>query len=405
LTAALQHKVAPPPAVPIAADGPVTQLHALTALRFFAASSVVVCHIAGNLLQNSLAGNIAFSHSVSFFFVLSGFILTYTHPQVNGRQERLSFWRARFARIYPAHIFSLCVIMFFVPWSHLCSNVLQLVANVFLVHCWVPHYTFFQCYDLPSWSVSDEVFFYLLFPVLILNLRRTWLLKLALSLALALTVIALPAVIKFPTGGLNGLTIFGMYYFFPPARLFEFVLGMSCAVLWSRIRNYQPNTVVATGLELFTLTWFYIYATNTSSFLKPLLTSSHMFWQGLGTWLTLTGNCFAFGAMILIFATERGLIARAIRRQPFIWGGDVSYSTYLLHFPIMIGVMELRQRFGLDPLTTVALMLGILIPASALSYHCVEMPMRKFILGKKKKVQKQPRAEISPLPEYSSNTK
>src|SRR5579864_7801332 len=85
------------------------RLPALTSLRFFAALHVFVFHMyamkiastAGWTRQISSIGYVG----VSFFFVLSGFILVYTYA---GRQfSAAEFWRARFARTYPAYLFSL----------------------------------------------------------------------------------------------------------------------------------------------------------------------------------------------------------------------------------------------------------------------------------------------------------
>jgi len=79
------------------------RLPALTSLRFFAALHVVFFHLlalkilwsTGWLKQISSIGYVG----VSFFFVLSGFILVYTYA---GRESTaIEFWRARFARIYP----------------------------------------------------------------------------------------------------------------------------------------------------------------------------------------------------------------------------------------------------------------------------------------------------------------
>jgi len=85
------------------------RLPALTSLRFFAALHVVFFHFLafkiftsqGWFGQISSIGYVG----VSFFFVLSGFILVYTYE---GRDISAgAFWRARFARIYPALAFSL----------------------------------------------------------------------------------------------------------------------------------------------------------------------------------------------------------------------------------------------------------------------------------------------------------
>ena len=92
-------------------------LPALTSVRFLAACSVMLYHLGvvevlrGPNWYESMTG-VGYV-GVSFFFVLSGFILVYSHA---GRKiSRARFWRSRFARIYPACLFSLVLALpFFV---------------------------------------------------------------------------------------------------------------------------------------------------------------------------------------------------------------------------------------------------------------------------------------------------
>src|SRR5260370_41928881 len=87
------------------------RLPALTSVRFFAALHVFVFHMYAMKITSGIGWTGQISSigyvGVSLFFLLSGFILVYTYP---GRDVRAGeFWRARFARIYPAYLFSLLV--------------------------------------------------------------------------------------------------------------------------------------------------------------------------------------------------------------------------------------------------------------------------------------------------------
>src|SRR5260370_3381114 len=116
---------------------------------------------------------------VSFFFVLSGFILVYTYA---GRPMILKdFWRARFARIYPAYAFSLLVTAPFFFFAVLTMNIpffawakahLKFVSVlvVSLLQAWVPPAAL--SWNAVAWSLSVEAFFYLLFPFLLLFFVR-----------------------------------------------------------------------------------------------------------------------------------------------------------------------------------------------------------------------------------------
>src|ERR1700676_4406589 len=83
-------------------------LYPLTAVRFLAAFCVVVFHFGGDLLPHlPVAARLIFERgyiSVSFFFVLSGFILAYTYLAGTRPFPAGRFFRARFARIYPVFL-------------------------------------------------------------------------------------------------------------------------------------------------------------------------------------------------------------------------------------------------------------------------------------------------------------
>src|SRR5215831_18077180 len=129
-----------------------TRLEALTTLRFLAALHVILFHLrvegmltGGPWWYQNFAG-IGYI-GVNFFFVLSGFILVYTYDAADIAPRR--FWQARFARIYPAYVFSLVVtapfFLFamrhlnlpFFAWSerHLALGAILTVA---LLQAWVP---------------------------------------------------------------------------------------------------------------------------------------------------------------------------------------------------------------------------------------------------------------------------
>jgi peptidoglycan/LPS O-acetylase OafA/YrhL len=172
------------------------RLPALTSLRFFAAFHVVIFHLQAMKIVQGPAwyeklASVGYV-GVSFFFVLSGFILVYTYA---GRTLSLKdFWRARFARIYPAYAFSLlftapwffiAVLKFDIPFFAWPKAHLKLAAGlvVTLLQAWVPPAAL--TWNPVAWSLSVEAFFYLLFPFLLLLLIRRSLPQLLLIAAAA----------------------------------------------------------------------------------------------------------------------------------------------------------------------------------------------------------------------------
>jgi peptidoglycan/LPS O-acetylase OafA/YrhL len=105
---------------------------------------------------------------VGLFFVLSVFILTYLHPQLEDWASTRDFLALRIARIWPAHL----VTLFAAGVIHgyllaLPSGGLKLLANILMVQAWIPIIGWIFSYNSLSWSISTEFFFYLTFPLLI----------------------------------------------------------------------------------------------------------------------------------------------------------------------------------------------------------------------------------------------
>src|SRR5207249_3735398 len=144
------------------------KLNALTGLRFVAAAMIVVHHSRG-FFQIPLP-HYALDHGVSFFFVLSGFIIAYAYPKLDNKHDVFDFYVARIARIWPAHFATLLLVL---PLLQTPIN-LTFVANAFLLHSWVPSKPWYFSYNHPSWSISTELFFYAVFPILIFQWNRSW---------------------------------------------------------------------------------------------------------------------------------------------------------------------------------------------------------------------------------------
>jgi peptidoglycan/LPS O-acetylase OafA/YrhL len=119
-------------------------LDALTTLRFFAAALIVIGHADPIFGPFNFARSAPLNQGVSFFFVLSGFILTWNYPSLTGWKDRRQFWLARIARIWPLHL-ATCLL-----WIGLIFNfdrathfpgtegAVKLFTNLLLMQAWVP---------------------------------------------------------------------------------------------------------------------------------------------------------------------------------------------------------------------------------------------------------------------------
>ncbi|WP_241779893.1 acyltransferase family protein [Streptomyces natalensis] len=267
----------------------------LTGLRFIAALLVFAFHAtwrsnyitgsAGEVLGKVFAN--AGSYGVTFFFVLSGFVLTWS-ARPNDTAPRV--WRRRFVKIFPNHLvtFAMAAALMLITAQHFVH--LDTFAGLFLVQAWVPDMTVPTAMNPVSWSLSCELFFYLCFPALLWALNRVpvralW--ALAGSLA-ALTVLA-PVAAQHLIGGVplppiaDGSLSFEQIwfvYFFPPVRALEFVLGMvtarlMCEGVWPRLA-LLPALLIAVGGYAINSNVPYLYGTGgmAAVWLTPLVAAA-----------------------------------------------------------------------------------------------------------------------------------
>jgi len=166
----------------------MNRIESLTGIRAFAALWVVLLHFRANLI---VADTVEIDWlasrgfwGVDIFFVLSGFILTYTYQRSFsspdfGRSQFTHFLFKRLARIYPLHLFSFLVfIALALVTSHYDVDLVNLersqldtiLPNLLLIHAW--GVTDALSWNYPSWSISAEWFAYL--TLLILGARTLW---------------------------------------------------------------------------------------------------------------------------------------------------------------------------------------------------------------------------------------
>ncbi|HEY0329964.1 MAG TPA: acyltransferase [Rhodopseudomonas sp.] len=304
----------------------------MTGLRFLASGMIVIGHIQGKFGLPRF-DTIIFGQGVSMFFVLSGFILTYSYPELATARDKWKFFLARFARIWPAYAATALLAIWIYPQPF---DAWRWFSNAVLIQAWIPVALYGQSLNGPSWSISTEFAFYLLFPFLIANLRKDWWLKLAGSLALALSLIAFCYVwpIKDYADGDMGVTSAMLLYISPLPRFFEFVLGMCAALGWLRFGRYvRLGEVSGTVLEIVAVTIFF-----TTSYWAPYALML-LPWMQIGAGPMWFGNAgsSALPAAFLIFvlACQRGRVSRFLGNTVMVFLGETSYSVYLVHVTVV----------------------------------------------------------------------
>lgn len=358
------------------------KLNALTGLRFFAAFAIVIHHSRGTFLPVDAMSLWPLDSAVSFFFVLSGFILTHVYPELPTCKHITKFFLARVARLWPVHVVTLVLALLLFPEIMLRSGWWALGANIAALHAWIPRGDFFFSFNAVSWSISCELGFYLLFPLLINDLRSTWAWKLIPSLLAAMVLIAICTVLDLPPfgAGHTGLTSTGFLYTNPLARLFEFMLGMSAAVFWKNYRKTigRTNAIAWTLIEFISIAVLILYIVYGR--IPAFGVLAHLAPGNLMNWLVHTDTAAAFALVIVATASGTGWISRILGSAPLVFLGEISYSIYMLH-QIMI---EFLSRHGLISWVPYKLqffvLLALIIALSAVCYLLVESPMRGTIV-------------------------
>ncbi|GII76215.1 acyltransferase [Sphaerisporangium rufum] len=374
----------------------ITRLDSLTGMRFLAAVCVFMFHglctmlFADRSWQMTPApgphamvfwqGNWT---SVSFFFVLSGFVLAWSRRPGDTAAR---FWRRRVFKIWPNHLLTL------IAAAVLFGGLLGLpldgttgVLNAFLVQSFWPQQEVWASYNSVSWSLSCEALFYLLFPLLMryidrIRPERLWA---AAGVVLA-AVFAVPLVATLlPDGPWQPLSQSGPVAFwftskFPPVRLLEFVFGLLLARIVATGRRVPLGLGGATALTVFA----YVVAP-----LFPL------------TYPQVAVTLLPLGLIIAAAAAGEAAGVRAwTGGRVMVWLGETSFAFYMCHLLILVftGSVLLGGRGASTPVALGVLALVFLasLGVAALLFHLVERPiMRRFATSRRR-----PLPPLAPIP-------
>ncbi len=305
--------------------------------------------------------------AVALFFVLSGFILTRQYARISP-SDRRAYYVARFARIYPVVLLALAVAgvgiaiaaathpgalerWYLVQATHPLHLGTSLAAQLSLTTGWFPDPSINQPWDAPAWSISCEVLFYALLPVLLpllrrMSMRRLVLVGVAAYLVQGLCVADLKAL----------QTVEGGYllYQFPLVHLPEFLAGM-VAALWF-VRRPAPLGRVPRRLLIGTAT----AGIAALALIQPVTPAYYC--------------CTPLFVMLVLGLAARGGRTDWLGSATAVLLGEASYSLYLLHVPL--GRLFQLAR---PPQWTGYLFAVAVIAVSVGSLRCYEAPLRRAL--------------------------
>ncbi|WP_425559366.1 acyltransferase family protein [Catenulispora yoronensis] len=271
----------------------------------------------------SFITNSAGALGVSFFFVLSGFVLTWVASPTDTMGQ---FWRRRFFKIFPNHatVWLVVVALLVVSGTKIMAG--PAVVNLFLVNSWVPNLNnLLFAVNGVTWSLSAEIVFYLLFPFLILGIvkiraEHLWYWAAGVA-AVSLSVPLLSKAFMPDSPAFPGYDQFSwpqmwFVYQFPLVRCLEFVVG----ILFARIvlsGKWVPRISLAPALLL-------VSALFVVSLWLPQF------------WVFAAPYSFPLGLLVSAFATS-DIAGRqtVLTRRPMVWLGEISYAFFLIHLNVL----------------------------------------------------------------------
>lgn len=336
---------------------------------------IVLLHMNGTFWPT--VGIQGFTTGVSFFFVLSGFILRLVYGELRSAAEVRRFYVARIARIWPMHLLSIAALLLIVGDALPSWNVTA--ANVFLLQSWVPHPGWYFSLNGVSWSISTELAFYALFPFISARLTRTWQIKIALAVAGIIACSLIYPMIRPSNGDEATLVLAGLLYINPIARMLEFIVGMITADLYLNFsRDTRGSAVFWTLAEIAACALVAICTMNTWPAFVAISPISPQFAE----WFLQSGQFWALAVLIFTFAIGRGALSAALSAKAFVFLGEISFSVYMLHQVIIRAMEQHMHRFLADhPIAASIAFIATTLVAAAVAFKFIERPSRDFIVS------------------------
>lgn len=356
------------------------QLHSLTGVRFIAALMVFLFHIIyeAPFENGSVAHwydrcfNQAGRTGVAFFFVLSGFVLTWS-ARPEGAVGR--FWQRRLTKVFPNHLITYLAAIILTLAAGLSLGGWKFLPGLLLIQSWFPQPDIETSANPVAWSLSCEIFFYLCFPFLLraisrINARHLWYwagavagLVWCVPLIGRLILPARPVASWAPSVSTYE---FWFVYVFPPTRMLEFILGMLMARIllsgqWIRL-PLSVAALLALGV--------YVVAPEAPDIYSVVAVT------------VIPIALLVPAAAVLDLEERRSLLSSRV----MVRLGELSFAFYLWHRLVLsfghraLGITEQWPTWEVAVLA--ALAFAVVVALSWLTFTFVEQPAMRWIGGR-----------------------
>lgn len=251
---------------------------------------------------------------VTFFFMLSGFLVTLKHSDITSAKQ---FYYRRFGRIFPLHWLVLAaMIALDLAWMHKFHYGWDLPFHTLLLQSWFPQADIHYNYSIHSWFLSSLLFCVIATPLLIKFLNH-------LSRKAAWAVVIAACVIVASLNFVTDSHWHSYFYVFPLARLADYTLGLMLGItLREQQKSPKHSITIATAIEVGVLIIFaaFIAIHAYGNHIALSLENSTLWWIPIS---------------IMIFSCTKlngneGLIGKLLTIRPLVWLGEISFEVYLM---------------------------------------------------------------------------
>jgi peptidoglycan/LPS O-acetylase OafA/YrhL len=424
-------------------------IDALTGLRFFAAIFVAISHGSlvflpyqsyPNLMQ--VIGGLA-GPGMAIFFVLSGFVIYYNYAdsiRENSWPSLSRFFIFRFSRLYPLYVLVLSseyllggggARILAGDYSDLVNKGSEMLRYLTMTQTWTYElkgasslvYQFGPVSQV-SWSISTEWFFYLAFPLVAWALFRIVRARALTLFAICLGLFFLGASIFILTerkevadwavrsygqhaaaNGIYGQDSFlrWVLYFSPYSQIFNFIIGCAIAKLHLQMKDSKPGSgelvTAAILIPLSLVCLVFVYLKCMTNLLGPSLRESVYYYLHANSIFTPM-----IGYIMFACSRYKSWLRSILSWRPFVWGGEASYSIYLLHMLIIPFIARALAWLGPKDIfmggTRMVILLLVLTVVSRCLYLVFEVPAQRFL---RKKLWHDRKWALSPGEAIGSN--
>lgn len=354
------------------------KLAPLTSLRFFAALGVFLIHYNQLYLQSTNSVIVYLRPIffegylwVGFFFILSGFIISYSQGKKNEKDTPSHFLLKRFARIYPVHLLMLIFFCFYFNNTWIMDQQNSIFYNLLLVQSFIPVAHTYWGYNAVSWSISTEAFFYVSF--LFLSLLKP---KYLASLFLVLIFMLLAShLYEFESRDV----MVWSYYINPISRAVDFIAG----ILLYHLYEYSKDKKIAALLR------------GTTAEVVSILIMVVFMAIAIKTQFTKSFRydlyyIIPMSLIIFTFSVSEGAISKLLSHRALIILGESSFCLYMIHqLFISIAITKITDSPQNASLTQFLILLPafltMAIILSILIHVIYEKPVAKLIISLTKK--------------------